>query len=122
LAMIDARHGEAFLAAYAARNELISPRALAPEDLGSIVTQAKGRWLAVGDGAVRYRRYLETAGVLVPEDLSPLHEVSAEAICSLGVSIPAVTADETIVPDYRRRPDAEIALAARESRLEGAER
>jgi tRNA threonylcarbamoyladenosine biosynthesis protein TsaB len=122
LAMIDARRGEVFLATYATTGELMSPRALAPEDLGSIVTQAKGRWLAVGDGAVRYRGHLETAGVVVPEDCSPLHEVSAEAICNLGVSAPAVAAYEAIVPDYRRRPDAEVALAARVSRLAGAER
>jgi len=122
LAVIDARRGQAFAAAYGATGEespgeLASARALAPEDLASVVTQAEQRageqlapWLAVGDGAIRFRDFLESAGVAVPADSSPLHLVSAQAICDLGVRAPAVASYEEIVPDYRRRPDAEIAL------------
>jgi len=69
-----------------------------------------GRWLAAGDGAVRYREQLETAVVTVPDDSSPLHLVDAGTICELGRDGPPVTVYEQILPDYRRRPDAEIAL------------
>ena len=123
LAVIDARRGEAFVAAYeiterGSVEELSSPRALAPEDLGSVLAQAeaqrgaehRGGWRAIGDGAVRFRGNLQDAGVAVPPDSSPLHLVSAEAICDLGARAEAVTSREAIVPDYRRRPDAEIAL------------
>lgn len=130
LAVLDARRGEVFAAAYLladreSAEERVAPRALAPEDLGSILTQAeahragddaqRGRehaspWQAIGDGAVRFRGHLEAVGVTVPPDSSPLHLVSAEAICDLGVRGEAVASYEAIVPDYRRRPDAEIAL------------
>jgi len=130
IAVIDARRGEAFAAAYSAKHggirELVPPGVLAPEDLGSVVeeagraareaeAQAPGeRWLAVGDGAVRYRDHVEAAGVTVAPDSSPLHRVSGRAICDLAVSADA-RGLEAVVPDYGRRPDAEIAL-------EGAER
>ena len=122
LAVIDARRGEAFAAAYGhvgegSLSELLPARALPPEDLGSVVQQAEQRggeplapWLAVGDGAIRFRHHLELAGVAVPVDSSPLHLVGAQAICDLGARAPAVASYEEIVPDYRRRPDAEIAL------------
>jgi tRNA threonylcarbamoyladenosine biosynthesis protein TsaB len=116
LAVIDARRGQVFAAAYAAGEELMSPRAVAPEDLASVVSarvgaaRATGSWLAVGDGAVRFRDHLETADMTVPADASPLHLVNAEAVCDLGVRAPAVAVREAILPDYRRRPDAEIAL------------
>jgi tRNA threonylcarbamoyladenosine biosynthesis protein TsaB len=115
LAVLDARRGEAFVAAYelTARGlveERMAPRALAPEKLGSIAQQGE-EWQAVGDGAIRFRDHLEAAGVAVAPDCSPLHLLSAEAICDLGVRAEAVTSSyEAIVPDYRRRPDAEIAL------------
>jgi tRNA A37 threonylcarbamoyladenosine modification protein TsaB len=134
LAVIDARRGEAFAAAYAATDrgatdELTSPRASVPEELGGVVARAEGhvaraeawsggehgrRWLAVGDGAVRFRGHLEEVGVAVPEDRSPLHLVSAGAICDLATRAPVAASYETLVPDYRRRPDAEIALTRRE--------
>jgi len=123
LAVLDARRGEAFAAAYemadrGSAEELVSPRALAPEDLGGVVEQAETvigeeqgrRWQAIGDGAVRFRGDLQAAGIVVPPDSSPLHLLSAEAICDLGARAEAVALAETIVPDYRRRPDAEIAL------------
>ncbi len=127
LAVLDARRGEAFAAAYlltdrGSAEELVAPRALAPEDFGSILVQAEAQrraqrggecvspWRALGDGAVRFRGYLEAVGVTVPPDSSPLHLVSAVAICDLGARGDALASDEAIVPDYRRRPDAEIAL------------
>lgn len=123
LAVLDARRGEVFAAAYemtagGPAGELIAPRALAPEGLGSIIEQAEaqredergGQWLAVGDGAVSFRSQIEAFGVAVPPDSSALHMVSAVAICDLGARATPVAGYETIVPDYQRRPDAEIAL------------
>jgi len=132
LAVVDARRGEAFAAAYAATrlgslSELVPPRALVPTLLESVVAQAerggdprRERWLAVGDGAIRFREHLETAGVSVPADSSPLHLVDAEVICELGARTPAASCYEEIVPDYRRRPDAEMTLE-RVGALEGVE-
>ncbi len=126
LAVLDARRGEAFAAVYLPTGqrsveELMSPRALVPEELGSLVAQAEalladeqdGGWLAIGDGAVRFRGELEAAGVTVPPDASPAHLLSAEAICELGARAPAEALDRTILPEYCRRPDAEIALESK---------
>ncbi len=65
LAVIDARRGEVFAAAYESGadvpRELAAPRALVPERLAEVVAQAEDvggerrSWLAVGDGAVRFR-------------------------------------------------------------------
>jgi tRNA threonylcarbamoyladenosine biosynthesis protein TsaB len=113
LAVLDARRGEAFVAAYETTDrgpaELVAPVALAPEGLRSIVEPSE-RWEAIGDGAVRFRSDLESAGIEVAPDSSPLHLLSAEAICALGARAETVAIERAIVPDYRRRPDAEIAL------------
>jgi tRNA threonylcarbamoyladenosine biosynthesis protein TsaB len=115
LAVIDARRGEAFAAAYDGDRELSAPRALTPQELEGLPALAGSErdWLAVGDGAVRFRVYLETVGVGVPEDSSPLHRVDAGVLCELALDAPG-GAPEAVVPDYRRRPDAEIALEAAE--------
>ena len=122
LAVIDARRGEAFAAAYSVSgqdsiDELAPPRALAPEYLAGVAAEAEeGRetdaepWLAVGNGAIRFREHLELAGVVVPDDSSPLHAVSALAICELAVLVEEAGSYEEVLPDYRRRADAEIAL------------
>ena len=139
LAVIDARRGEAFVAAYPtaedrSAEELLSPRAVAPEDLPAIVAgivahedrrahpggEAGPQWLAVGDGAVRFRGHLEAAGVAVPADHSRFHLVGAGAICDLGARAQAASAYEEVVPNYGRRPDAEIALEG-VAVLEGSE-
>jgi tRNA threonylcarbamoyladenosine biosynthesis protein TsaB len=123
LAVIDARRGEAFAAAYelgedGAPHELASPRALAPWALAEVIAEAQAgarphgarrRWLAVGDGALRFREQLAEAGAHVPPDASPLHLLSGAAVCELGARA-AVASVHEIVPDYRRRPDAELAL------------
>ena len=121
LAVIDARRGEVFAGAYRASggdpaDELVPPRAIAPGRLAAVIALAeehgagRGRWLAVGDGAVRYRDQLETLAVTVPDDSSRLHLADAGTICELGRRGRPVTAYEELLPDYRRRPDAEIAL------------
>jgi tRNA threonylcarbamoyladenosine biosynthesis protein TsaB len=111
LAAIDARRGEAFAAAYTAEGELIPPRAFAPREMAAIPALRSGdrSWLAVGDGALRFRNYLEAIAVTVPVTTSPLHRVDAGVLCELSQSAPAGD-PEAVLPDYRRRPDAEIAL------------
>jgi tRNA threonylcarbamoyladenosine biosynthesis protein TsaB len=128
LALIDARRGEVFAAAYGASgpyaaSELAAPRAIAPDQLASVIALAEehaagaGGWLAVGDGAVRYRGQIDAVDLAIPDDSSRLHLVDAATICELGLQERPVTAYEQLLPDYRRRPDAELALetvAARE--------
>jgi hypothetical protein len=63
----------------------------------------------VGDGAVSYRPALEDLGVEVPEDASPLHRVSGACICELALG---ASPSAGVLPDYLRRPDAELALEA----------
>ncbi len=125
LAVIDARRGEAFVAAYApvggpgasSLRELAVPRALAPADLGSVLEEVAesgdplARWLAVGDGALRFRDTLSELGVEIPPEDSSLHRVNGEAICELAALASAQLID-TVLPDYLRRPDAEAALFA----------
>jgi tRNA threonylcarbamoyladenosine biosynthesis protein TsaB len=113
LALIDARRGEVFAAAYDGQLELLPAQALTPSNLGELCERAGARtglreWIAVGDGALRYRDALDQLSVLVPDACSPLHRVDARAICTLGEY--ALVGGAPVVPDYRRRPDAEIAL------------
>ena len=64
----------------------------------------------MGDGAVRFRADLESAAVSVPADSSPVHSVSALQLCRLAATAPAVD-HRTLVPEYVRAPDADIAAA-----------
>jgi tRNA threonylcarbamoyladenosine biosynthesis protein TsaB len=121
LAVIDARRGEVFAAAYRAGEygvpeELAPPRALPPQELATVVVEAElaagatpRPWPAVGDGAIRFRAQLKAAGIQAVPDSSPLHLLSAVAICELGTHLLPIGSEE-ILPDYRRRPDAELAL------------
>jgi tRNA threonylcarbamoyladenosine biosynthesis protein TsaB len=129
LAVLDARRGEVFAGAYgapvpgdepdrAAPRVLGAPVAIAPRDLGErferiAADAAIGRagWLAVGDGAIRYREELEGTPLWIPPDSSPLHRIGAAAICDLGATGQPLAPGE-IEPDYGRRPDAELALGA----------
>jgi tRNA threonylcarbamoyladenosine biosynthesis protein TsaB len=129
LAVIDARRGEAFAAAYQSPVDFASERragealpgeielahALGAAQIRSIGEElercgaAPGqRWLAVGDGAVRYAHELAEAGVDVAAEDSGLHTIDPAAICQLGVSA-APAESWQILPDYRRTPDAAIA-------------
>ena len=106
LAVIDARRGEAFVAAYdAAGAPVLAPAALRPEALAAVTARAPGAWRAVGDGAVHFRADLEAAGVTIATDDSPLHRVSAAALCRLAAEGPTVQRD-ALVPEYVRAPDA----------------
>jgi tRNA threonylcarbamoyladenosine biosynthesis protein TsaB len=113
LAAIDARRGEVFVAAYEDERELLAPRAVSPDGLAELLESAAidthlEEWLALGDGAMLYREAFERLSARVAEDRSECHRIQAQAICELGEQAPASAA--AVVPDYRRRPDAEIAL------------
>jgi tRNA threonylcarbamoyladenosine biosynthesis protein TsaB len=104
LAVIDARRGEAFAAAYHGDQRLAGPVAVTPDDLAAIADPAYAPWLAVGDGAIRFRDRLEPAAD-VPVDASTLHRVSALAVCRLARAAPSVDRD-ALLPEYVRAPDA----------------
>lgn len=122
LAVVDARRGEVFLAPYLLQpgsrfaQELAPACALAPAQIDSLLAALQAgsdrpsRWLAIGDGALRYSEQLQDAGVFVPGEHSRLHQVSAGTLCELALGAQPAAELEQIVPDYLRRPDAELAL------------
>jgi tRNA threonylcarbamoyladenosine biosynthesis protein TsaB len=107
LAVLDARRGEAFAAAYRGDDELIAAVAVKPHELPSLIRgpEPPAAWLAVGNGAVQFRDQLEPAAIAVPADGHPSHRVSAVAICRIASRLPPVARD-ALVPDYVRPPDA----------------
>lgn len=106
LAVLDARRGEAFVAAWRGEKLLLEARAVRPDgDLATHVAAAGPRPLAVGDGAVRFRDELEAAGAEVPESGSRYHGVAAASLLRLARAA-APVAVEALVPDYVRAPDA----------------
>ena len=112
-AVLDARRGEAFAAAWGAAGEaLLEPVALKPEALAQAAAALPAGTLAVGDGAVRFRAQLEAAGATVPADGSPAHRVDATAHCRLAAAAEP-TARDAVLPAYLRLPDAELALRDR---------
>jgi tRNA threonylcarbamoyladenosine biosynthesis protein TsaB len=109
LAVLDARRGEAFAAAYLGGDRTAGPVAIAPEELAAFAERAAAGapaapWLAVGDGAIRFRDRLVPAAD-VPGDDSTLHRVSALAVCRLARAAPTVDRD-ALLPEYVRDPDA----------------
>ena len=104
-AVIDARRGEAFAAAWAGGRERLAPAAYAPADLAARLAAMEAPVQAVGDGAVRFRRELEAAGVAVPADASDVHRIAAAPLCRLGAAGEPAERDR-LLPDYRREPDA----------------
>jgi tRNA threonylcarbamoyladenosine biosynthesis protein TsaB len=109
LAVIDARRGEAFAAAFTPDLRLLlEPRAWPPAALADRAAGLGKTVLAVGDGAIEFRVVLERSGAQVPEDGSDLHQVSAINHCRLASGKPESLPDQ-ILPDYLRLPDAEIA-------------
>ena len=101
--VLDARRGEAFVAAFAGSRELLAPRVCAPSELARWAAAAGPAALAVGDGALRFSSFLEAGGIAVAPAESALHRVSAAAICRLALAGHLTAA----VPDYQRVPDAE---------------
>jgi tRNA threonylcarbamoyladenosine biosynthesis protein TsaB len=114
LAVLDARRGEAFAAAWDPDGStVLEPAALTPEALAGAVSALARPSLAVGDGALRFRRELEAAGAAVPADGSDAHRVDATAHCRLAATTEP-TARDAVLPTYLRLPDAELALRRRE--------
>jgi tRNA threonylcarbamoyladenosine biosynthesis protein TsaB len=117
IAVIDARRGEAFAAAYAGPDrEIAFAQPLDGGELEAVVATIERRgapsgrsWLAVGDGALHFAAELRSAGAEVPSEASALHLLDAAALCELGAAAAAAPALETILPDYRREPDAALA-------------
>jgi tRNA threonylcarbamoyladenosine biosynthesis protein TsaB len=105
LAVLDAGRGEAFVAAWRGDARVLEPTAVGPDSLGGVVSGGPGPWLAVGDGAIKFRSQLEPAGVFVPADGSALHRVSALVLCRLALNLPP-TDPEALLPEYVRQPDA----------------
>jgi tRNA threonylcarbamoyladenosine biosynthesis protein TsaB len=116
LAVLDARRGEAFAAGFERGLEVLSPAALTPDGLAGIpAPPGGGAWLAVGDGAVRFRDSLERAGATVLPDIDPAHRITAAAVCRLARAAGPAARDE-VVPMYVRPPDVDVAIARRGGR------
>ena len=113
-AVLDAKRGEAFLAAYTRGEhgaELVAPRALKPDQIASALAQIDGtKPIAVGDGAIRFAVELRDAGALIAPADSQLHLLRASCICELAFQQGAGEPLEEVLPSYGRRPDAEIAI------------
>ncbi len=109
LAVIDARRGEAFAAGWRDGAVVLAQSALEPAALAQRVAAEGGPWLAVGDGALRFRADLEGVGCTVAPDGSALHGVSARALCGLALQTSEPASLDLVVPDYLRLPDAVLA-------------
>jgi tRNA threonylcarbamoyladenosine biosynthesis protein TsaB len=117
VAVLDARRGEAFAAAWRMdRPEslgecVIAPAACTPESLADRLSALGMRLLAIGEGAIEFRAVLESSGASVPDDEAEVHRVTAACHCRLARQLqPADPAQVT--PQYLRLPDAEIARRA----------
>jgi len=120
LAVLDARRGEAFAAAWAgaeaaadpAAAPLSAPAALTPQALAEAVAALPSAPLAVGDGAIRFKEVLQAAGAVVPADDSAVHRVDAAVHARLAAAMEPAASD-AVLPAYLRLPDAELALRGR---------
>lgn len=106
LACLDARRSELYVAARRAGDpRLDGPRALSPAALPALLGVTPGPWLAVGDGAVRYRAEIEAAGAEVAADADARHHVDGAALCALALLASPVGPD-ALEPEYVRDHDA----------------
>ncbi|MDX6697512.1 MAG: tRNA threonylcarbamoyladenosine biosynthesis protein TsaB [Solirubrobacteraceae bacterium] len=122
-AVLDARRGEVFAAAWMGDTELMAPAARSPEAcakaLAALARDAPPGGpasprptgpavtpLALGDGAIRFRSDLQPAGAEIPPDGDPLHRIAGRHVCRLGAGAHPEGID-AVVPDYRRAPDAQ---------------
>ncbi len=114
LAVLDARRGEAFVAAWRAGaapvrdRPAVDPSVVVPAELERVAAMLGPGAMAVGDGAVKFAADLRRRGVLVPTEDSGLHRVSALAHCQLAAGLAPGEAD-AVQPLYLRLPDAEVA-------------
>jgi tRNA threonylcarbamoyladenosine biosynthesis protein TsaB len=104
LAVLDARRGEAFAAAYGDSGELLwGPWVGTPEELGERVSGLPAPPLAAGSGAVRFLDELVDRGAEVPDVDDPVHRVAARHVCAVAEA----GAGRAATPVYLRAPDAE---------------
>jgi tRNA threonylcarbamoyladenosine biosynthesis protein TsaB len=76
--------------------------------VGSIddaIARAPEGALAAGDGSIRFREALESAGILVAPGDSRMHVVRGLYICRLAATVQPAP-PESVVPCYLRAPDA----------------
>lgn len=105
LAVIDAKRGEVFAALYGPDGALSAPSALRPEALAEQVRGGGFDPLAAGDGSVRFRGALESAGIRVAPDDAGAHVVRGLHVCRLAQGV-GDEPPEAVLPDYLRAPDA----------------
>ena len=119
-AVLDARRREVFAAAWRIGGSveqdrpLLEAGAFAPEALAERLPELGQSVLAVGEGAVEFRKQLERSGASVPDGRAELHRVTAVGHCQIARRLEATPADR-IVPDYLRPPDAKRPPDARKS-------
>jgi tRNA threonylcarbamoyladenosine biosynthesis protein TsaB len=117
LAVLDARRGEVFAAAWAAdrlaacgaRTPLLGPAAVTPRSLADTAVALGRHRMVIGEGAVEFRAVLERSGTVIPDHGSSLHRVNAIHHCRLARHAhPSAISD--VLPEYLRLPDAELSL------------
>jgi tRNA threonylcarbamoyladenosine biosynthesis protein TsaB len=114
LPVIDARRSQVFASLIAPGGKPVwEPFVATPDELGERLLSAMESGLeeaeaplAAGDGALRFRRELEQAGVAVLPDADPAHRLSARSVCELGALVETARPWE-VTPIYLRAPDAE---------------
>ena len=108
LAVIDARREQVFAALYASSGEAIwGPVVESPEALAGRLAGLPDPPVAAGDGSLRFRQRLESAGVQVLPTANEAHRMSARHVCELAAGVEPGPPEE-IKPVYLRRPDAEV--------------
>ena len=108
LPVIDAKRGQVFAALHdASGTRSWGPVVATPAETGDRLRSATVSPLAAGDGAVRFRRDLEHAGVEVLAEDQAAHHLSPRYVCLLAEGVMPSAPDE-IEPIYLRPPDAEI--------------
>ena len=106
LPLIDAKRGELFAALHRAGGERVwAPFAAPPEEVAQRVRRADFSPRAAGDGSIRFRAVLESAGIRVDPDESGSHLVRALHVCRLAAGVRGEP-PEAVLPDYLRAPDA----------------
>ncbi|MGH2857217.1 MAG: tRNA (adenosine(37)-N6)-threonylcarbamoyltransferase complex dimerization subunit type 1 TsaB [Solirubrobacteraceae bacterium] len=110
VAVIDARRGELFAAAWAIDDveavdaePLLAPAPFAPDELLTRVRALGSGVLVAGDGAVAWAQRFEDAGARVAGE----NRVSAAPLCRLATQATDLPGSpDGVAPDYLRAPDA----------------
>jgi tRNA threonylcarbamoyladenosine biosynthesis protein TsaB len=105
LALIDAKRGELFALLEGPGGAAWEPEASGPEVLAQRVRSTGMDPLAAGDGSIRFRQALESAGITVAPDDDGAHVVRGLHVCRLAQGV-ADEPPDTVLPDYLRAPDA----------------